>query len=181
LILRAAEFAAERHRDQRRKGAIGRPYIGHCIEVAQMIASAAQDTPSAVIAAALLHDTVEDTPTTIDEIRNEFGDQVASIVAEVTDAKGVTRETRRQHQVDNGPRYSPAAKLIKLADKISNVREIGEDPPAHWTVERQLGYFAWARQVVDALGRVNPALETCFLQAAAVSERSVSSRAIVSS
>jgi guanosine-3',5'-bis(diphosphate) 3'-pyrophosphohydrolase len=162
LILRAAEFAAHRHRDQRRKGGIGRPYIGHCIEVAGMIAAAVDNPGPSVIAAAILHDTVEDTETTIDEIRQEFGEEIADIVAEVTDPKGVTSAERRQRQVDKGPHYSEAAKLIKLADKISNVREIGADPPAKWSVERQQAYFAWARQVVNGIGNINTSLEVLF-------------------
>ena len=156
---------------------MGRPYIGHCIEVAQMIASAEVNAPGVTLAAALLHDTVEDTDTTLDEIEREFGQEVANLVDEVTDPKGITSEVRRQRQVDKGPHYSHGAKLIKLADKISNVREIGGDPPAHWTVERQMEYFAWARRVVSAIGRVNPVLEDRFLETVSSSESIVRDRA----
>lgn len=162
LILKAAEFAAHKHRKQRRKGRTKRPYIGHCTEVAWLIAEVGKVEDANVLAAALLHDTVEDTKTTHDEIRQEFGSAIGDLVSEVTDDKDLDKDVRKKLQVEHAPHLSPGAKLIKLADKISNVREIGVDPPKKWDAERRQKYFGWAREVVDAMGRVNPELEKRF-------------------
>lgn len=162
LVLRAAEFAAYKHRKQRRKGRSKRPYIGHCIEVALLIAEVGKIEDADVLAAALLHDTVEDTKTTRDEIRQEFGASVDELVYEVTDDKSLDRAEQKELQVTHAPHLSAGAKIIKLADKISNVREIGTDAPKGWDFKRREKYFAWARRVVDAIGRVNPELEQRF-------------------
>jgi guanosine-3',5'-bis(diphosphate) 3'-pyrophosphohydrolase len=123
---------------------------------------------SDVLAAAILHDTVEDTDTTRAELLTEFGPMVDSLVAEVTDDKRLTSAERKQRQIDSAPGKSHGAKLIKIADKISNVREIGNDPPVDWSVERRRDYFTWAEKVVAALGSPNAQLEREF--AAAVGE-----------
>jgi guanosine-3',5'-bis(diphosphate) 3'-pyrophosphohydrolase len=123
---------------------------------------------SDVLAAAILHDTVEDTDTTRAELLTEFGPMVDSLVAEVTDDKRLTSAERKQRQIDSAPGKSHGAKLIKIADKISNVREIGNDPPVDWSVERRRAYFTWAEKVVAALGSSNAQLEREF--AAAVGE-----------
>ena len=162
LVLRAAEFAAHKHRRQRRKGSTKRPYIGHCIEVARLIAAVAKVEDGNILAAAILHDTVEDTRTTPEDIRNEFGRVVEDLVREVTDNKMLDKAERKENQVKHAPHLSPGAKLIKLADKISNVREIGTDPPEKWDVERRREYFTWAKRVVEAMGQVNPELEAHF-------------------
>jgi len=162
LVLRAAEFAAHKHRGQRRKGYNERPYVGHCIEVAALIANVGRVDDANVLAAALLHDTVEDTDTTRDELVQEFGAEIDSHVAEVTDDKSLDSDVRKELQVTHAPHLSRGAKLIKLGDKISNVREIGEDPPKQWSEERRRKYFDWAKRVVDAIGPVNPELEEYF-------------------
>jgi guanosine-3',5'-bis(diphosphate) 3'-pyrophosphohydrolase len=162
LVLRAAEFAAHKHRRQRRKGRTKRPYIGHCIEVARLIADVGQVDDANILAAAILHDTLEDTKTTHDELRQEFGPVIDDLVSEVTDDKDLDKSVRKRLQVEHAPNLSPGAKVIKLADKISNVREIGADPPKGWDIERREKYFAWAREVVDAIGRINPGLEQHF-------------------
>jgi guanosine-3',5'-bis(diphosphate) 3'-pyrophosphohydrolase len=162
LILKAAEFAAHKHRRQRRKGRTKRPYIGHCIEVARLIAEVGKVDDANILAAAILHDTIEDTKTTHDELRQEFGLIIDDMVNEVTDDKDLDKSVRKRLQVEHAPNLSPGAKLIKLADKISNVREIGADPPKDWDVKRREKYFAWAREVVDAMGRINPGLEQRF-------------------
>ena len=164
LILRAAEFAADKHRDQRRKGRLERPYIGHCLEVASLLANVGRVTDDNVIVAALLHDTVEDTETTRDEIAAAFSLGIADLVMEVTDDKELPKQQRKDLQEQHAPTYSPGAKLIKLADKISNVREIGEDPPRKWKKKRQREYFDWAERVVDGMGDVNAELEALFQQ-----------------
>ncbi len=135
-VLRAAEFAADKHREQKRKGKTGRPYIGQCIEVASMIAEIGKVDDADILAAALLHDTIEDQGVKPDEIRKEFGAATEGMVLEVTDDKSLEKEERKRLQVINAPHKSPGAKLIKLADKISNVREIGVDPPTHWDRDR---------------------------------------------
>jgi GTP diphosphokinase / guanosine-3',5'-bis(diphosphate) 3'-diphosphatase len=162
VILKAAEFAAHKHRDQRRKGKSQRPYVGHCIEVARMIAEVGGIEDANVLAAAILHDTVEDTDTTPQEIEKEFGADIALLVAEVTDDKRLESDERKRLQVVHAPHISDRAKLIKLADKISNVREIGADPPENWDLKRRLRYYDWAKEVVDALGDANPALAYLF-------------------
>ena len=162
LVLRAAEFAAHKHRGQRRKGYSERPYVGHCIEVAALLANVGKIDDPEILAAALLHDTVEDTETTHDELVKEFGQVIAGYVAEVTDDKGLDSDTRKELQVQHAPHLSRGAKLIKLGDKISNVREIGEDPPKQWSEERRRKYFAWAKRVVDAMETVNTDLENYF-------------------
>jgi len=162
LVLRAAEFAAHKHRNQQRKGSSHRPYIGHCIEVARILAEAGKVEDANVLAAALLHDTVEDTDTTRDELREQFGPVIDDLVAEVTDDKTLPSQQRKDAQEAHAPHISAGAKVIKLADKISNVREIGVDPPETWDVKRRQEYFAWAARVVAAVGSINPELERLF-------------------
>ena len=171
LVLRAAEFAAHKHRHQTRKGATQRPYIGHCIEVARLIAEVGKVDDANVLAAALLHDTVEDTDTTREELRAEFGSVVDDMVAEVTDDKSLESQVRKDAQVAHAPYLTDGAKVIKLADKISNVREIGADPPETWTLQRRQEYFAWAARVVAAIGTVNPELERLFATTLETSSR----------
>ncbi|MBA3343437.1 MAG: HD domain-containing protein [Gemmatimonadaceae bacterium] len=177
LILRAAEFAAHRHRKQRRKGRSKRPYIGHCIEVARLVAEVGGVVDANVLAAALLHDTVEDTKTSRDEIRQEFGAAVDELVQEVTDDKSLDKEERKELQVTHAPHLSPGAKVIKLADKISNVQEIGTDVPKGWDVERREKYFVWAKRVVDAIGPINPELEQRFASTLEESSRLLAKKA----
>jgi guanosine-3',5'-bis(diphosphate) 3'-pyrophosphohydrolase len=162
LVLRAAEFAADKHREEKRKGQTGRPYIGHCIEVAELIANDGKVDDATVLAAALLHDTVEDTKTTRTELVEKFGAEIDAFVAEVTDDKSLEKDDRKEMQVQHAPHLSYGAKLIKLADKISNVREIGADPPKGWDKKRRREYFEWATRVVMAMGSVNQPLEEMF-------------------
>jgi guanosine-3',5'-bis(diphosphate) 3'-pyrophosphohydrolase len=115
-----------------------------------------------VLASALLHDTVEDTQTTLEELEREFGSEVASVVAEVTDDKSLPKDERKRLQVVKAASKSDRAKLVKLADKISNLRDIAGTPPADWSTERRVTYFHWAKDVVDGLRGVNSALEAAF-------------------
>ncbi len=161
-VLRAAEFAADEHREQKRKGKMERPYVGHCIEVARIIAEIGEVDDADILAAALLHDTIEDQETTPEEIRKKFGSATEGMVLEVTDDESLDKNERKRLQVIDAPHKSPGAKLIKLADKISNVREIGVDPPTDWDRDRRLEYYAWATEVVNALGTVNPQMEELF-------------------
>ncbi|OAO00109.1 phosphohydrolase [Sphingomonadales bacterium EhC05] len=162
LVVQAALFAAERHRDQRRKNVDATPYINHPLALASVLSIEAQIDDPALIAAALLHDTVEDTQTTIDEIEDHFGSKIAGIVAEVTDDKSLEKEERKRKQVETVSKKSTAAKLIKLADKTSNLRDIASSPPADWPLERRQAYFDWAVEVIDGCRGTHPMLEELF-------------------
>jgi len=161
-LLEAAQFAAERHSGQRRKGASAEPYINHLIEVAHLVAGALSAPDTNLLIAALLHDVVEDTPVTRQELAAAFGADVATLVAEVTDDKSLPKQTRKQLQIDNAPKKSRRAQVIKLADKISNLRAILVSPPADWSEHRKREYVEWARRVVEALPEPNPVLRVEF-------------------
>jgi GTP diphosphokinase / guanosine-3',5'-bis(diphosphate) 3'-diphosphatase len=162
LVLRAAEFAADKHRKQRRKGKTKRPYIGHCIEVARILAETGKVDDADILAAAILHDTVEDTETTREELRQKFGPRIDDFVGQLTDDKTLDKNERKKVQVDRAPHLSPSAKLIAIADKISNVRYVANDPPRGWGRKRREKYFEWAERVVDAMGDVNAELDRAF-------------------
>ena len=151
LILKACEFAADEHRNQRRKDHARTPYINHPLAVARVLADEGDVKDAEILAAAILHDTLEDTQTTLEELRKAFGRRVASLVAEVTDDKTLPKKVRKQRQIDHGPSKSQGAALIKVADKICNLRDLRRSPPKHWTVERKGKYIEWAREVVRAL------------------------------
>lgn len=110
----------------------------------------------------MLHDVVEDTDTTGEQVREKYGDIVAQLVAEVTDDKSLNKKDRKELQVEHAPVLSAGAKLIKIADKIANVREIASDPPKKWGVNRQRKYFDWAERVVNAMGSVDPEMRLVF-------------------
>ena len=160
-VLQAAAFAAEKHRSQRRKDVEASPYINHPIQVAHILVQADIEDP-VVLAAALLHDTIEDTNTTHDEIEIVFGHEVANIVMECTDDKTLDKLERKQAQIDHAAHISKRAKLVKLADKISNVSDIDGAPPAGWSLERKREYFDWAKRVVDQMRGVHAKLEARF-------------------
>jgi (p)ppGpp synthase/HD superfamily hydrolase len=161
-ILAAAQFAAEKHAHQKRKGAAQEPYINHLIEVAHLIAGSSDTLDADLVMAGLLHDTVEDTAVTPEELAQRFGTDVASLVAEVTDDKSLSKEARKALQVKNAHKKSPRAQTLKLADKISNLRSILTSPPADWNLERRRQYFDWAKQVVDGLTAPNSFLKAEF-------------------
>ena len=159
LILKALRFSAEKHRDQRRKGASASPYINHPIEVTEILWRMGDVRDTNRLLAAILHDTIEDTDATPDEIRSEFGEEVLSLVLEVTDDKSLPKQKRKQLQVENAPHKTPKAKLLKLADKISNIREIVAAPPRDWSLERKQEYLLWTEKVVAGLRGTNEKLE----------------------
>ncbi len=161
-VLTAARFAAEQHATQRRKGIAAEPYINHLLEVAELVSGATPEPDTNLVIAALLHDTIEDTGVTTDELANRFGADVANLVAEVTDDKSLPKNERKRLQILNAPKKSVRAQTIKLADKISNVRSILSSPPADWTEQRKSDYFDWAKEVVDALTQPNPVLKSEF-------------------
>lgn len=168
LVIRAAHFAADRHRNQRRKDADASPYINHPIALADVLAGEAGITDPVVLCAALLHDTIEDTQTTAEELRSEFGEEITGIVLEVTDDKSLPKARRKEVQVEHAPHISSKAKLVKLADKICNLRDIAASPPADWSRERKAEYFDWAARVVAGLRGTHPPLEAVFDKALAM-------------
>jgi guanosine-3',5'-bis(diphosphate) 3'-pyrophosphohydrolase len=148
-IMQAANFAAEKHAKQRRKGEDAEPYVNHLIEVAKLAAETTSGDPDVVVAS-LLHDAVEDQGVKIEEITDRFGAKVAGLVAEVTDDKSKPKQERKDLQVANASHKSDGACVIKLADKTSNLRAIAKSPPP-WPLERKRTYLAWARDVVAGL------------------------------
>jgi GTP diphosphokinase / guanosine-3',5'-bis(diphosphate) 3'-diphosphatase len=162
LLLKAVSFAAEKHRHQRRKDVHASPYINHPISLASILTNEGGVTDINVLCAALLHDTIEDTDTNYDELIENFGENIASIVMEVTDDKALSKLERKQLQVEHAPHKSTEAKLVKWADKISNLRDIASSPPADWSIERKHEYFDWAKNVTDGMRGINPGLEIAF-------------------
>ena len=162
LLAKAAVFAACKHRDQRRKDDAGSPYINHPLALLDVLVNEGGVTDLDTIVAALLHDTIEDTDATGREIEREFGVSIRLIVEEVSDAPGLDRASRKQAQIDRAPSLSSSARAVKLADKVCNLRDVIENPPSGWAIERRRGYFDWAKQVIDGLRGHHPRLEAVF-------------------
>lgn len=161
-LLKAASFAAKKHSQQKRKGADGEPYINHPLEVANLLANVGKIEDYNILIAGILHDTVEDTETTREELTELFGAEVCGFVLEVTDDKSLAKQERKQKQIEHAPHLSHGAKQIKLADKISNIRDVTNNPPHDWSKERRLEYVAWGEKVVAGLRGANSELEKCF-------------------
>lgn len=135
-LLRAVAFAARKHRHQRRKDGAASPYINHPIEVARVLADVGAVTDLELLMAAVLHDTIEDTETTPEELEREFGPAVRALVEEVTDDKSLPKATRKRLQVEHAPALPERARQLKVADKICNVRDVTHDPPTDWSLDR---------------------------------------------
>ena len=161
-ILQAANFAAEKHAGQKRKGAAAEPYVNHLLEVAHLVSTAITEPDTNLIIAALLHDVIEDCGISKGDVEELFGGDVADLVAEVTDDKTLSKSERKRLQVVNAPKKSVRAQMIKLADKISNLRAILNSPPVDWSLERRREYFVWAKRVVEGLTAPNPFLKAEF-------------------
>ncbi|XP_037104164.1 guanosine-3',5'-bis(diphosphate) 3'-pyrophosphohydrolase MESH1 [Syngnathus acus] len=159
LLVETVNFAAEKHRKQRRKDPEQTPYINHPIGVARILSHEGDITDIVVLQAALLHDTLEDTDTKPEELETKFGPIVTRIVQEVTDDKGLPKQERKRLQVEHAPHCSHQAKLVKLADKLYNLRDLNRCTPVGWTAERVQQYFVWARDVVKGLKGTNSVLE----------------------
>jgi len=162
LILKALRFSAEKHNDQRRKDAKSSPYINHPIQVAETLWTIGGVRDITLLIASILHDTIEDTSTLPDEIEAEFGRDVLALIREVTDDKSLPKKVRKQLQVETAPHKTLNAKLLKLADKICNVRDIITSPPLDWSLERRQEYLLWAEKVVAGLRGVNEKLESYY-------------------
>ena len=161
-LITALAFAADKHKNQRRKDADASPYINHPIALANLLLNEAGVEDQRVLIAAVLHDTIEDTDTTEQELVKHFGKDVADIVLEVTDDKTLPKAERKRLQIEHAAHISRRAKLVKLADKICNLRDITASPPADWSIQRKQEYFDWAKSVVDRLRGVHPGLEHLF-------------------
>jgi guanosine-3',5'-bis(diphosphate) 3'-pyrophosphohydrolase len=164
-LFEALAFAAHKHRRQRRKDVEASPYINHPIALARTLAVEGGIVDTATLIAAVLHDTVEDTDTTFDEIRALFGARVAATVREVTDDKTLAKPERKRLQVEHAPHMSRRAALVKLADKTSNLRDVAASPPHGWPLARRRAYFDWAKAVVDQLPPVSKRLRAAFDEA----------------
>lgn len=158
----AISFAAIKHRKQKRKGEEKEPYINHPIELLNLLTNVGNVEDFDVLVAAVLHDTIEDTDATSEEITNFFGAKAAGMVLEVTDDKSLPKQVRKQKQIEHAPHLSDGAKLIKLADKISNIRDVVENPPSDWSDKRRLEYAEWGVKVIDGIRGTNKELEDYF-------------------
>lgn len=165
IIIDALAFAAHKHRDQRRKNKGASPYIYHPVTLAHILVTEGGITDPVALAGALLHDTVEDTETTYAELVERFGAEVADVVMECTDDKSLPKAERKELQVEHAPSMSPPAKLVKIADKTANLRDVASHTPADLTRSRRHEYANWAKRLVDNLGEVNPGLEASFARA----------------
>jgi (p)ppGpp synthase/HD superfamily hydrolase len=173
LILRAIDFAAHKHRDQRRKDEEASPYINHPISVSLLLADIGGIADAEVLSSAILHDTLEDTDTTPEELEAAFGMRIRKLVEEVTDDKRLPKARRKELQIDHASQLSPDAVLIKLGDKISNVLDIMHSPPANWNLQRRREYLDWAEAVVRNCPKVNAALERYFSHVLAEARRAL--------
>ena len=161
-LLKAIRFSAGKHRNQRRRDSVKSPYINHPIEVVQVLWNVGEVRDVDILIAAILHDTIEDTNTSPEEIRDNFGEKVLSLVLEVTDDKSLPKAERKRLQIETASQKSHGAKLIKLADKCSNIRDLLALPPENWSLERRQEYLLWSEQVVAGLRGTNPALEEYY-------------------
>jgi guanosine-3',5'-bis(diphosphate) 3'-pyrophosphohydrolase len=162
LVSEAAEFAAHRHSGMQRKGRGNEPYINHLAEVANLLTVATEGSDAELVAAGWLHDTVEDTETTREELAQKFSERVAVLVVEVTDDMTLPKDQRRQKQIIDAPHKSPGAKLIKIADKISNIRARILPEPNQADRDDLIDYVAWAEKVVAGCRGVNAVLDRTF-------------------
>jgi len=169
LLVRAIEFAARKHRMQRRKDVDASPYINHPIALMSVLCVEAGVDDATVLAVAALHDTVEDTETTLEELGREFGREIADLVGEMTDDKSLPKAARKRLQIEHAHAMTKKAALVKLADKICNVRDVAANPPAQWSEERRQEYFEWAKAVVEGLKEPHPKLRKLFDKAYAAS------------
>ena len=162
VLLKALHFSAEKHRSQRRKDASASPYINHPIAVAHVLAGEGAVTDLPTLVAAVLHDTLEDTTTTAEEIEEAFGPEVRTLVEEVTDDKTLPKSERKRLQIEIAPRASLRAKQIKVADKICNIRDVMHNPPALWAMGRRVEYLDWTERVIEGCRGCSPQLEHLY-------------------
>lgn len=165
LVMRAAQYAADRHKSQRRRGAAREPYVNHLLEVAALLATATDGNDPELVTAGLLHDLIEDQGVSLDEIARQFGVGVAALVLEVTTDKSLPEGERHRLQVAHAARKSPRARMLRMADLISNLRALRQSPPADWPIDRQREYFRRAHDVAAASRGMSPQLDAWFDEA----------------
>ena len=175
LLLQAICFAADKHRDQRRKDPGASPYINHPLAVADVLARVGGVDDPVTLVAAILHDTVEDTKTSFNELEALFGPEIRAIVAEVTDDKKLPKAERKRLQVEHASSLSARAKTVKLGDKISNVIDVTNSPPSGWSDARRLEYLDWSARVVEGCRGTNAALERHFDDRIATARKAIAS------
>lgn len=163
-VFRALRFAADKHRTQRRKDATDTPFINHLIDVAEILAGAGGIDDSVILQAALLHDALEDTDATAAEIEQAFGPQVLRLVEELTEDRSLRRAVRKQQIIDRAPRMSPAARQIKIADMVSNLRSTPMGDSDDWPLRFRREYVDFAEKVFAGCRGVNPKLDELFAQ-----------------
>jgi GTP diphosphokinase / guanosine-3',5'-bis(diphosphate) 3'-diphosphatase len=161
-VLKAVWFSSDKHRGQRRKGTEEIPYVNHPIEVAELLWRVGGVRSVPVLVAAILHDTLEDTDATPAELEREFGPEVLALVEEVTDDKSLPKEERKRLQIEHASHKSSGAKLVKLGDKICNIRDVAFSPPTNWPIERRRAYLDWSEGVVAGLRGTSEALEAYY-------------------
>jgi uncharacterized protein (UPF0147 family) len=172
-LTKALLFAAEAHRNQRRKGAAQEPYLNHLVEVLDLLVQATDGTDTDTLIAAILHDVVEDTAASYEDVAKNFGERVAEIVRENSDDMTLPKAERRRARIAGMPLKSREARLVKMADVISNLRAIAVSPPAGWSADRKLGYLEGCRQLIDAGRGTDAAIERTFDQTADDVERTI--------
>jgi (p)ppGpp synthase/HD superfamily hydrolase len=172
-VLMAADAAAKWHVHQRRKGAAQEPYVNHLLEVASLVAQATKGDDRDLVIAALLHDAIEDQAVPFELIKKRWGNDVANLVREVTDDKELPKAERKRLQVARAAKKSPRAKLLKLADKTSNLRAVAVSSPPDWSVSRRLEYVSWAEEVAKGLRGTDAWLEEQFDAAASMARSAI--------
>ena len=162
LVLKAFAFSAEKHRAQKRKGRGQSPYINHLIDVAELLWELGGVRDTATIVAGVLHDTIEDTDTTADELAALFDGSISSVVEEVTDDRGLSQPVRKRLQIEHAAGLSARARLVKIADKISNITDIINAPPEGWSARRRREYVEWGQDVIARIRGTNEGMERHF-------------------
>ena len=162
LVMLAAQFAADRHKTQRRRGAAREPYINHLLEVAALLATATEGRDPELVIAGLLHDLIEDQGVGADEIARQFGVGVAALVLEATTDKSLPEAERQRLQVAHAPHKSPRARMLRVADLTSNLRALRQSPPADWSIDRRRDYFLWAHDVAAGSRGLNVDIDNAF-------------------
>ncbi len=170
-VTRALDYAAKKHVDQRRKGEAQEPYVNHLIEVANLLTEATNGDDANLVIAGVLHDCIEDQGVTYEELVGRFGRDVADIVREVTDDKSLLKAERKRLQIEHAPHASARARMLKIADKTSNLRAMVASPPSGWDEQRKRDYFTWAQAVVAGCRGVNAFLETKFDEAYRIGQK----------
>lgn len=164
LLMEAINFAAIKHRDQRRKDVHKTPYINHPVGVAYLLWKEGGVTDASVLQAAFLHDTVEDTDTSFEELERVFGADVRNLVAEVSDDKSLPKLERKRLQIENASKKSPRARLVSYGDKLYNLRDLNKCTPEGWSEVRVQEYFDWSGSVLRNMLGANDKLEAALEQ-----------------